>query len=187
MLVRLMYASRAVPTVDQEELLAIVRKSKANNPAAGITGVLCFSEGIFLQALEGGRSAVNQLYARIVALFGSLPRLDRPRALALAETATQRGAGAEGRLDLLLTLFDLFLSRLARAGILGQTGPEAAPDEAALLARLSPHDRAARDWASLHQTLGARARHGRAVNLDPGALVLDMILRIDQAAGQLAR
>ena len=65
MLVRLMYASRAVPAVDQEELLAIVRKSKANNPAAGITGVLCFSEGIFLQALEGGRSAVNKLYNRI--------------------------------------------------------------------------------------------------------------------------
>ena len=65
MLVRLMYASRAVPAVDQEELLAIVRKSKANNPAAGVTGVLCFSEGIFLQVLEGGRSAVNRLYNRI--------------------------------------------------------------------------------------------------------------------------
>ena len=67
MLVRLMYASRAVAEVDQEELVAILRKSKANNPAAGITGVLCFSEGIFLQALEGGRSAVNQLYNRIAA------------------------------------------------------------------------------------------------------------------------
>ena len=67
MLVRLMYASRAVPAVDQEELLAILRKSKASNPPQGITGVLCFSEGIFLQVLEGGRSAVNQLYNRIVA------------------------------------------------------------------------------------------------------------------------
>ena len=65
MLVRLMYASRAVPAIDQEALLAIVRKSKANNPSAGITGVLCFSGGIFLQVLEGGRSAVNQLYNRI--------------------------------------------------------------------------------------------------------------------------
>jgi len=27
--------------------------------------VLCFSEGIFLQVLEGGRSAVNRLYNRI--------------------------------------------------------------------------------------------------------------------------
>lgn len=65
MLVRLLYASRAVPAVDQDELVAILRKSKANNPAAGVTGVLCFSEGIFLQVLEGGRDAVNRLYNRI--------------------------------------------------------------------------------------------------------------------------
>jgi hypothetical protein len=64
-LVRLMYASRAVAAVDQEELLAILRKSKANNPQAGITGVLCFSDGIFIQVLEGGRNAVNRLYNRI--------------------------------------------------------------------------------------------------------------------------
>jgi hypothetical protein len=67
MLVRLMYASRAVPAVDQEELVAILKKSKANNPRAGVTGVLCFSEGIFMQVLEGGRAAVNQLYNRIAA------------------------------------------------------------------------------------------------------------------------
>jgi len=67
MLVRLMYASRAAAAVDQDTLLAILRKSKADNAALGITGVLCFSEGIFLQVLEGGRSAVNQIYNRIVA------------------------------------------------------------------------------------------------------------------------
>jgi hypothetical protein len=60
-----MYASRANPAVDQDELISILRKSKANNPSLGVTGVLCFSEGIFLQALEGGRSAVNRLYNRI--------------------------------------------------------------------------------------------------------------------------
>ena len=67
MLVRLLYASRAVPAIDQDALVAILRKSKANNPGTGITGVLCFSEGIFLQALEGGRAAVNELYNRIAA------------------------------------------------------------------------------------------------------------------------
>jgi hypothetical protein len=68
MLVRLMYASRAVPAVDQEELTAILRQSKANNPEHGITGVLCFcfNERVFVQLLEGGRGAVNQLYGRIV-------------------------------------------------------------------------------------------------------------------------
>lgn len=65
MLVRLLYASRAVPAVDHDELLAILRCSKTDNPGAGITGVLCFSEGIFLQVLEGGRDAVNRLYNRI--------------------------------------------------------------------------------------------------------------------------
>ena len=66
MLVRLMYASRAVDTVDDDQLHSILRKSKAANPGSGITGVLCYSGGIFIQVLEGGRSAVNVLYNRIV-------------------------------------------------------------------------------------------------------------------------
>ena len=67
MLVRLLYASRAVPAVDQDALIAILKKSKANNQQLGVTGVLCFSEGIFLQVLEGGRGPVNRLYNRIAA------------------------------------------------------------------------------------------------------------------------
>ncbi len=65
MLVRLMYASRAADSVDQEALASILKKSKANNPGVGVTGVLCFSGGIFLQVLEGGRSQVSALYNRI--------------------------------------------------------------------------------------------------------------------------
>ena len=89
MLVRLMYASRAVPGIDQDELIAILRKSKANNPAIGVTGVLCFSEGIFLQALEGGRSAVNQLYNRIV----SDPRHQQVELLCYEEIGERRFSG----------------------------------------------------------------------------------------------
>jgi Sensors of blue-light using FAD len=65
MLVRLMYASRASESVNQEELVAILKKSKVNNTHNGVTGVLCFSAGIFLQVLEGGRTAVNALYHHI--------------------------------------------------------------------------------------------------------------------------
>ena len=89
MLVRLMYASRAVPAVDQDELIAILRKSKANNPALGVTGVLCFSEGIFLQALEGGRSAVNKLYNRIA----SDARHSQVELLSYEEIGERRFAG----------------------------------------------------------------------------------------------
>ena len=66
MLVRLMYASRAAESVNHDELVAILKQSKAYNPAAGVTGVLCFSGGIFLQVLEGGRAPLNALYNRIV-------------------------------------------------------------------------------------------------------------------------
>ncbi|MBX9716117.1 MAG: BLUF domain-containing protein [Burkholderiaceae bacterium] len=65
MLVRLMYVSRAADSVNQNELVAILKKSKANNVNVGVTGVLCFSAGIFLQVLEGGRSAVSSLYNKI--------------------------------------------------------------------------------------------------------------------------
>jgi hypothetical protein len=65
MLVRLMYASRAVPAVDGEELHSLLRQCRTNNPKHGVTGVLCFADRIFLQVLEGGRGAVNQLYNKI--------------------------------------------------------------------------------------------------------------------------
>jgi Sensors of blue-light using FAD len=67
MLVRLLYASRATNPIAPDALAAILRQSKANNPRHGITGVLCCSDDMFLQVLEGGRAAVNRLYNRIVA------------------------------------------------------------------------------------------------------------------------
>ena len=69
MLVRLMYASRASGAIDQDTLAAILKKSKAHNPAVGVTGalMLCPASGVFLQVLEGGRVAVNALYNRIAA------------------------------------------------------------------------------------------------------------------------
>lgn len=65
MLVRLLYASRASDTMTAEGLALIMKQSKSNNAKSGITGVLCLSEGIFLQVLEGGRNAVSTLYNRI--------------------------------------------------------------------------------------------------------------------------
>jgi hypothetical protein len=65
MLVRLLYASRAASNVDAEAISVIFKQSKANNPKLGVTGVLCSSGGVFMQVLEGGRGAVNQLYQRI--------------------------------------------------------------------------------------------------------------------------
>jgi hypothetical protein len=65
MLVRLVYASRAIASTDQEQLHAILRHSQPYNRTAGITGALCLADGMFMQLLEGGRSAVNALFQRI--------------------------------------------------------------------------------------------------------------------------
>lgn len=66
MLVRLIYASRAADPQSTEATEAILTRSRSHNPASGITGILCYGNGIFLQALEGGRSAVNELYGHIM-------------------------------------------------------------------------------------------------------------------------
>ena len=126
-----------------------------------------------------------KLYAAIIRLFATLPRMDRPQAIALAEIAGARGAAET--FDLMVTLIDLCLSRLARHGASGRPVPEAAPGEAALLARLAPNPTAARAWADLAQTLSSRARRGKAVNLDPAALLMDMLLKVDETAGSLAQ
>jgi hypothetical protein len=66
MLVRLLYASRAAAPVTQQIIDAILQSSRANNPALGITGILCHGGEVYMQALEGGRDAVNALYMKIV-------------------------------------------------------------------------------------------------------------------------
>ena len=120
------------------------------------------------------------LYAELIKVFGGLPRIDRPAALRLADACA--GRGAELRFGMTLDLIDLFLSRAARAGLMGEPATQGAPNEARLLARIAPDDRAARAWAQLQQDLTDRSRHGRAVNLDPAALILDMVFKIEETA-----
>ncbi len=126
------------------------------------------------------------LYGDLMALFQRLPDLDRARALKLAETAAQRGN--EARLDLLFDLLDLALTRLARCGATGAPPKaEASPEEARILLRLAPDAAAGRAWAQLAQDILARVRHGRAVNLDPAALVLDTLFKIQHTAANILR
>lgn len=141
MLVRLVYASRAVDDVSQEQLLKILSQSKANNPESGITGVLCSSGPVFLQCLEGGRMQINALYNRIAAdprhsdvvilsyqeiserdfanwSMGvvNLEQVNRSLLLKYSETATLDPYRVSGTASMAL-LHEL----MARASIMGQT------------------------------------------------------------------
>jgi len=75
MLVRLLYCSRAVDTSPQA-IESILAKAKEHNPVSGITGILCYGGGIFLQAIEGGRMPVSDL-------FGTIQKDDRHKDVAL--------------------------------------------------------------------------------------------------------
>ena len=66
MLVRLLYASHVAGDTPPDLTHAIMQTSHANNPRLGITGILCHSDRVFMQVLEGGRDQVNALYAKIL-------------------------------------------------------------------------------------------------------------------------
>ena len=66
MLVRLLYVSRAVEPDSTDAIQAILSAARQHNLHNGITGILCYGGGIFLQAIEGGRMQVNDLYSQIV-------------------------------------------------------------------------------------------------------------------------
>jgi hypothetical protein len=140
MLVRMLYASRATAPVDAETLQAILKTSRTHNPKAGITGVLCSTESLYLQVLEGGRAAVNALYLRIardprhaeVTLLGyeeiaerrfagwsmgqvNLARLNPALLLKYSETSTLDPYAVSGRAS--MALFD---ELVATASVVGQ-------------------------------------------------------------------
>ena len=61
----LVYVSSAVKPFSQQALADLLAKSRANNARLGISGMLLYKNGGFMQVLEGEESAVRQLYAKI--------------------------------------------------------------------------------------------------------------------------
>lgn len=68
-LTRLVYVSAATIPRGQghfrAEMSDIMAACERNNPRAGITGVLVYDRGRFIQMLEGPRACVDRIYARI--------------------------------------------------------------------------------------------------------------------------
>lgn len=62
MIYRLVYVSAATVKFGKPELLALLNKARDNNQGLGISGLLLFRDGDFLQMLEGERSAVKRLF-----------------------------------------------------------------------------------------------------------------------------
>jgi hypothetical protein len=65
MLSQLVYISAAAHPFSSDELTSLLAKSRLNNAAQNITGMLLYHGGSFLQAIEGEEKAVGDLYRRI--------------------------------------------------------------------------------------------------------------------------
>lgn len=63
----LVYVSAAGTWFSESELRALLTSARFRNEHAGITGMLLYKDGNFMQALEGPEIAVRGLYKRIEA------------------------------------------------------------------------------------------------------------------------
>ena len=65
-MLRLIYSSHAKQEMSVQDLEQILAVSRARNALVGITGLLMYRDGMFLQCLEGDETAVRNTYARIL-------------------------------------------------------------------------------------------------------------------------
>ena len=139
--------------------------------ASGSTG-----EAIRLLQLGG-----LEVYQSLIDVITSLPKFDHSRAIEISEQYAGRGNSEE--FELFLGLSEMMLARLSRFGALHEgLGPEAAKGEVAAFNKLCPTPFASKRWSQVAQMVSERLRHGRSVNIDPVALILDMFFKIEECA-----
>jgi Sensors of blue-light using FAD len=64
-MIQLVYVSSSVKPFTHDELLQLLDKARQNNEKLGITGMLLYKNGDFMQALEGDEQQVHSLSAQI--------------------------------------------------------------------------------------------------------------------------
>jgi hypothetical protein len=64
-MIQISYLSHSTTPLSAAELLALLQYCHASNPSRGITGMLFYGNGTFLQVIEGEPTAVDELIGRI--------------------------------------------------------------------------------------------------------------------------
>ncbi len=62
---QLVYVSNAKFGLEDRDMESILAASRRNNKALGVTGLLIYADGVFIQVLEGTEEAVGRLYDKI--------------------------------------------------------------------------------------------------------------------------
>jgi hypothetical protein len=64
-MIQLAYVSQSIGLMSQQQLLELLDQARAINTEAGVTGMLLYKDGSFIQVLEGDEEAVRAIYGRI--------------------------------------------------------------------------------------------------------------------------
>jgi hypothetical protein len=67
LLKKLCYVSSSCQDLSSEELLGILTAARVNNARIGVTGMLLYHDGNFMQVLEGPPDVLDALYQRVCA------------------------------------------------------------------------------------------------------------------------
>ncbi len=65
-LLTLIYASSARVPFSNQDLTALLETARRNNTGLGVTGMLVYRDGNFMQAIEGEEEAINRLHDKIL-------------------------------------------------------------------------------------------------------------------------
>ncbi len=121
------------------------------------------------------------LYRNLLLFLGQLPNLNGFELGKFIETLS--GNKNRSRLELFIELLNTVIARISKAGITGHSSAEKIlEDEKGIFEKLCPTPTSAKKWAELAQTQSENLKHGLAVNLDPGSLILDTFFRIEDCA-----
>jgi DNA polymerase-3 subunit delta' len=121
------------------------------------------------------------LYRALLSFLSQLPNLNGFELEKFIGTFS--GNKNRSRLELFIELLNVVIARISKAGITGHSAShQILKDEKEIFAKLCPTPNIAQKWAELAQTQSENLKHGLAVNLDPGSLILDTFFRIEDCA-----
>jgi DNA polymerase-3 subunit delta' len=121
------------------------------------------------------------LYRTLLSFLNQLPNLNGFELERFIRTLT--GNKNRSRLELFIELLNIVIARISKAGIIGHSSShQILTDEKEIFKKLCPTPNIAAKWAELAQTQSENLKHGLAVNLDPGSLILDTFFRIEDCA-----
>jgi len=143
------------------------------------SGLVTLSSGSVGKALHLFRNDALGIYKSLLEVVQTFPNLDGKLALSISELVSSKKNNH--KIDLILELIEVIISRLAFSGI-GKDFPEIIPNEKKTLIELCFNLEQSQKWASLVGKLRAKVDYGMKVNIDPGTLILNTLIVMNKTA-----